>query len=91
MQQAPQLPPALAVHHVVQVAGHIWEGEGRVSIDGDFGRAPLLTHADDASIIDRIATDVDRAAARVYQANVILTLRLMQCDVLPNEHADADA
>mgnify|MGYP007114690360 CR=1 FL=1 len=55
-------------HHVVQVGGHIWEGEVRVPIDGHVWCRALFPHADGAGVVDGVLTHMPGVAAGVYEA-----------------------
>ena len=54
--------------HVVQVGGHVGEGEGGVAVDGDLWRGRVLAHADAARVVDRVVGHLQRRAARADQA-----------------------
>lgn len=67
-------------YHVVQVAGHVGEGEVRVAVDGDIGRVPVLAHADGAGVVDSVvrhlvrrALGADQPCARPFTCQTLST------------------
>ena len=69
LQQKVAGPDAQAApHHVVQVAGHVGEGELRVAVDADLRRVAILAHADGSRIVDGIVRHLARRALRADDA-----------------------
>jgi hypothetical protein len=69
-------------HHVVQVAGHVGKGEGRVPIDADVRGAAILAQADGARVIDGILRHLYRGALGADEADVVGLAGLVQRYVL---------
>ena len=61
---------------MMQVTGHVGEGEAGVPVDGDVRRVPVLSHAYGARIMDRIVRHLVRRALSADETYAPITASL---------------